>query len=98
MSKYDELKRNPPKIKIKEDAREVIFETISCMCDNKDRIRFKKDSDGYFKMSGMGSSLKNWGMKHHHTDIEWTADEEKWKEVISMINSGTSKVSSAKSR
>jgi hypothetical protein len=34
MSKFIELRQNTPKLAIKEGAREVIFKTISCMCDN----------------------------------------------------------------
>jgi hypothetical protein len=34
MSKFIELRQNTPKLTIKEGAREVIFKTISCMCDN----------------------------------------------------------------
>ena len=98
MSKYDELKNNPPKINIKENPREVIFETISCMCDNKHHIRLKKNSEGDFKIDGMGSAISNWQMKHHPTDIEWAADDNDWSKVVSMINSGTSKISTVKSR
>ena len=38
MSKYQELLQNPPtftKLYDSENLREVIFELISCMCDNK---------------------------------------------------------------
>ena len=31
-------------------------------------------------------------------DIEWAADDSKWADVFSMINSGTSKIESIKSR
>jgi hypothetical protein len=68
------------------------------MWHNKHHIRFKKDSNGDFKMSGMGFSLSNWQFNYEPHDIEWVADEEKWDEVIRMINTGTSVVSEAKSR
>jgi hypothetical protein len=51
MSKYIELKRNQPKLTVKKDAREVIFTTVSCMCDNIHYITFKKNADGDFKMA-----------------------------------------------
>ena len=41
MSKYQELRMNAPKLTIKEGAREVIFKTVSCMCDNVGHLRFK---------------------------------------------------------
>ena len=98
MSKYVELRRNQPKLTIKGGAREVIFKTISCMCDNVHHITFKKDSNGDFKMSGNGFALSNWQMKHPIHEIEWMADEEGWDEVIKMINSGTSVIESVTSR
>jgi hypothetical protein len=98
MSKYVELRRNQPKLTIKGGAREVIFKTISCMCDNVHYITFKKDSNGDFKMSGNGFALSNWQMKHKKHEIEWTADEEGWDVVIKMINSGTAAIESVTSR
>lgn len=98
MSKYAELRRNPPKLTVKKDAREVIFTTVSCMCDNIHYLTFKKDSNGDFKMNGKGFSLSNWQMKHPKHDIEWEADAGEWQGVIAMINSGTKVVSEVKSR
>ena len=98
MDKYQELRQNPPKLSIKGGAREVIFKTVSCMCDNVHHLRFRKNDDGDFKLDGMGYAISNWQMKHPKHEIEWMADEEGWDEVISMINSGTSKVESVVSR
>ena len=98
MSKYRELRINPPKLTIKGGAREVIFKTISCMCDNVHYLTFKKDENGDFKMSGNGFALSNWQMNHPKHEIEWMADEEGWDEVISMINSGTEVIESVTSR
>jgi hypothetical protein len=98
MSKYQELRMNPPKLTIKDGAREIIFTTISCMCDNVHYISFKKNDSGDFKMSGNGYSLRNWQMKHPIHDIEWEADANEWGGVIAMINSGTSVISEVKSR
>jgi hypothetical protein len=98
MSKYKELKQNPPKLTIKEGAREVIFKTISCMCDNVNYLRFKKNEDGDFKIDGMGFALSNWQMKHPRHEIEWEADENMWGGVIAMINSGTKVIESVTSR
>ena len=98
MSKYVELRVNTPKLIIKEGAREVIFKTISAMCDNVHYITFKKDSNGDFKMSGNGFALSNWQMKHEKHEIEWEADENIWGGVIAMINSGTAAIESVISR
>jgi hypothetical protein len=98
MSKYRELRQNPPKLTIKEGAREVIFKTISCMCDNVHYLRFKKNEEGDFKMDGMGYAISNWQMKHPKHEIEWEADENMWSGVIAMINSGTKVIESVTSR
>lgn len=98
MSQYRELFLNPPKLTIKDGAREVIFKTVSCMCDNVHYITFRKNDQGDFRMSGGGFALSNWQMKHAIHDIEWEADDANWKEVIKMINSGTELIESVKSR
>jgi len=98
MSKYRELKLNPPKLTIKGGAREVIFKTISCMCDNVHYLTFKKNDEGDFKMSGNGFALSNWQMEYPKHEVEWMADEEGWDNVIKMINSGTKVIEEVKSR
>lgn len=98
MSKYRELVQNPPKLSIKKDAREIIFNIVSCMCDNKHTLRLKKNEEGDFKLSGMGNALSNYQFEHKVVDIEWEADNNNWVDVINMINSGTSKIESLKSR
>jgi hypothetical protein len=54
MSKFRELRLNAPKLTIKKGAREVIFKTVSCMCDNVGHLRFKKNSDNDFKLRWNG--------------------------------------------
>ena len=98
MSKYRELKLNAPKLTIKEGAREVIFKTISCMHDNVHHLRFKKNDEGDFKLDGMGFAITNWQMSYENYELEWISDENKWDEVIEMINSGTSNIESVISR
>ena len=98
MSKYRELKLNSPKLTIKEGAREVIFKTVSCMCDNVHYLTFKKGENGDFKMSGNGFALSNWQMNHPKHEVEWEADENNWGGVIAMINSGTKVIESVTSR
>ena len=98
MSKYRELRMNQPKLTIKEGAREVIFKTVSCMCDNVHYLRFRKNDDGEFKLDGMGHAVSNWQMKHPKHDIEWEADAGEWGGVIAMINSGTEAIEEVISR
>ena len=108
MSKYQELLQNPPRVRpsIKKNAKEIIFYTVSCMCDNRHTLRLRKNDDGEFKMSGMGFALSNFqfglrpfvqgGIKPF--EIEWDADSGNWTDVIEMINSGTSKIEKIISR
>jgi len=98
MSKYRELRLNAPKLTIKEGAREVIFKTISCMCDNVGHLRFKKNNDGEFKINCYGQAYSNFQIKHHYTEIEWKADEGKWNDVVKMVNTGVEIIESAVSR
>lgn len=97
-SKYRSLRRYPPKLQVKENARELIITTISCMCDNIHHLTLKKNRDGDFRLDGNGFSLSNWQMEHPVHDIEWAADEGNWESVFEMINSGTSAISEIKSR
>ena len=98
MSKYQELIENPPKIEIKENAKEVIFEVVSCMCDNRNSIQFKKNEEGEFRVNGRGSAMSNFQMAHDTIDLTWSADEQDWSRVIAMINTGTSRVASVRAR
>ena len=97
-SKYKSLKRYPPKLQVKENARELVITTVSCMCDNIHYLTFKKNSEGDFKLNGGGFSLSNWQFNYPVHDIEWAADEGNWDNVFEMINSGTEAISEVKSR
>ena len=105
MSKYQELLQNPPRVRssIKKNAKEVIFYVVSCMCDNKHTLRFRKNDDDEFKMSGMGQALSNFQFGYKEGgikpfEIEWEADNGNWTDVIEMINSGTEKIEKVISR
>lgn len=98
MSKYIELLNTPPKLEVKKDAREVVINLVSCMCDNKEKWTFKKNDDGDFKINTHGFAFKNFQTKFDKDEIEWEADEQNWSEVFRMINSGTSKIESLRSR
>jgi hypothetical protein len=103
MSKYRELRMNKPQLTIKEEAREVIFTLVSCMCNNVSYVKFYKNDNGDFRIqsttkNGMGNAFSNYQIKHPKDDIEWEADDNNWDKVITMINSGTSVIESVKSR
>ena len=103
MKTYKELTLNPPELTIIENARQVIFTMVSCMCNNKSYITFNKGSDGDFDMwatlpSGMGYSISNYQLGHPKHNILWEADDQKWKEVINMLNNGTAQIEEVKSR
>tara|TARA_R110000751_G_scaffold94798_5_gene185076 strand:- start:2746 stop:3042 length:297 start_codon:yes stop_codon:yes gene_type:complete len=98
MTKYRELLKNPPKLEVKENSREIKIDLVSCMCDNRYRWTIKKNEDGDYKIFTHGFAYSNWQIKHQIDDIEWVADEGNWIEVFRMINSGTSKIENIKSR
>ena len=98
MSKYSELLNNPPKLEVKENAREIKIYLVSCMCDNRYRWTIKKNEAGDYKIFTHGFAYSNFQIKHRRDDIEWEADEGNWNKVFEMINSGTSKIESIKSR
>ena len=97
-SKYVELTQNPPKLEVVENAREVIISLVSCMCDNRNKWTLKKNQDGDFKISTHGHAFSNFQTRFDRDEIEWAADASDWKKVFRMINSGTSKIESVRSR
>ena len=104
MSIYQKLTYTPPKLEIKKDAKQIIFEMVSCMCDNRSLLTLKQNTDGEFKLNspprngGYGQSLSNFQFKFATYEIEWEADEQHWDKVFEMINSGTEVIESVKSR
>jgi len=101
MSKYQELLKNPFYMHgktVKENAREVIFYVVSCMCDNRYTLHFSKKDNGDFRMSGGSFALSNFQFEFKPFEIEWEADGGDWIGVKNMINSGTVKVEKVISR
>jgi len=68
------------------------------MCDNRYRWTIKKNEAGDYKIFTHGFAYSNFQIKHRRDDIEWEVDEGNWNKVFEMINSGTSKIESIKSR
>ena len=97
-SKYSELCSNPPILTVVENAREVIINLVSCMCDNKNKFTLKKNADGDFKLNTNGHAFSNFQIPFAKDEIEWAADASDWKGVFRMINAGTSKIESVRSR
>lgn len=98
MTLFQELRQNPPKLHVVSNPRQVVFTMISAMCDNRSKIFMKKNSDGDFKINCGIHSFSNYQMKFDKDDIEWAADEQRWSDVFTMINSGTAVISEVKSR
>jgi len=98
MEKYKTLRNNKPLLSVKKDSREVVFTTISAMCDNVGKLTLRKNEHGDFRLSGNGYSLSNWQMEYDKQEIEWEADEQNWSKVINMINTGTSVIEKVVSR
>lgn len=101
MSKYSykETKLNPPVLEICESPREVIFDVVSCMCDNMSKLFLRKNKDGDFKLDAGSQSLRNFQMEYDFKlNIEWAADDNNWEEVIRIINTGTKLACAVRSR
>jgi hypothetical protein len=97
-SKYTELRNNPPVLNVVPNAREIVIDLVSCMCDNKNKLSFKRDANGDYKISTHGYAFSNFQIKHDKIDIEWEADAQNWESVFKMINTGTSLIESVRSR
>ena len=90
MSLYDQLKRNPPKLQIEGEFREIKIDLVSVMCDNKYRWTARKKDDGDFVINTGGFAYSNFGIENHYKDdIEWAMDRGDWTWVFDMINEGT---------
>ena len=71
---------------IVENPKEVIFHTVASMCDNKHLFKFKKDANGEFKLSCNGFAYSNFGIPNDKYELEWAADDDRFFNVIQMIN------------
>ena len=71
-----------------QNPREVIFHTVASMCDNKHMFRFKKNAEGDFNLTCNGFAYSNFGIKNDKYELEWAADDDRFFNVIQMINSG----------
>ena len=83
---------------IVQNPREVIFHTVASMCDNKHLFKFKKDASGEFKLSCNGFAYSNFGIPNDKYELEWAADDDRFFNVIQMINSGYQVVEKVVSR
>jgi hypothetical protein len=83
---------------IVENPREVILHTVAGMCDNKHMFKFKKDANGEFKLSCNGFAYSNFGIPNDKYELEWAADDDRFFNVIQMINSGYQVVEKVVSR
>lgn len=73
--------------------QEVRFGLVSCMCDNRYTMLFKKTPEGEYRISAGGSALSNFQMKGDYSnDLRWAATKGDWKTVASIIRTGTSAI------
>ena len=80
---------------VKENARSS-YHNYFLYCDNENKLTLKKNSEGDFKIYTHGKSFNNYQIEVSKDDIEWTADDGNWQDVIDMINTGTSLVQNIK--
>lgn len=100
MSIYQSLLQNPPKLVFVPNSRQVIFNLVSCMCDNKHTIAYDLDKDNL-----SGYSISNLQLKGGYYDLVMLLeqalaedDAEAFAKSVSLINTGTSKVASVQFR
>ena len=113
MSKYREIRQNPPALKVVDNPSRVTFKMIDAMCDNRSEINFVKTKD-FWKVravlpSGMGNSLSNYQfgrgsyapkntLRVTAQDLCWMAEDGEWDEIIKVVNSGVSVIELIRSK
>jgi hypothetical protein len=95
---YRSLVQNPPKLEIVENATKVIFNMVSCMCDNRSQIVISGNYISSKLDNGLGYSMSNYQMECTTEDLKWEVEDGNWDKVIEMINSGTARIESVKSK
>jgi hypothetical protein len=98
MSKYRELVSNPVKNIITGKPKQVLLDLVSCMCDNKSQITFALNENGSYSCLTHGQAFSNFQTGCSKADLLWEADDEKWDNVLKMINTGTSQISQIRVR
>ena len=101
MSIYQILLHNPPKLVLVPNSRQVIFNLVSCMCDNKNTIAYDLDKDNLSGYSLSNLQLRGGGYYDLVTLLEQALaedDAEAFAKSVSLINTGTSKVASVQFR
>lgn len=94
---YDRLRMNPPVLEVKKDATKVIFTMVSCMCDNISYVKIENNVVSHYN-DHCALSFSNLQCHGNKEDVIWAAEDEDWTEVIRILNSGTSKIASVRSK
>ncbi len=110
MSKYREIRQNPPALKVVDNPSRVTLKMIDAMCDNRSEIKFIKTEDFWrvwaVMPSGMGYAMSNFqfgcgatggGFKATAEDLCWMALEGDWDGILKTINSGTAVIEKVRS-
>ena len=101
MSIYQSLLHNPPKLVFVPNSRQVIFNLVSCMCDNKCTIAYDLDKDNLSGYSLSNLQLTGGGYYDLVMLLEQALaedDAEAFAKSVSLINTGTSKIASVQFR
>ena len=101
MDIYQSLLQNPPKLVFVPNSRQVIFNLVSCMCDNKNTIAYDLDKDNLTGYSISNLQLKGGGyydLVMLLEDALANDDAKAFAKSVSLINTGTSKISSVQFR
>jgi hypothetical protein len=98
MTKYEQLKNAPIKLNVCKNPREVHFNVVSCMCDNRHIISFKKKENGEWDHHGNGQAMSNFKLKLDSIDLNWSAEDGAWKDIFNAINNKYQFVEKIRSR
>tara|TARA_R110002020_G_C15989601_1_gene749244 strand:+ start:42 stop:335 length:294 start_codon:yes stop_codon:yes gene_type:complete len=94
----NELRLNPPTLKVEGKPREIKIDTVASMCDNKHRFTIKLNEEGDYKIYRHGYAWSCFGIKMRQDDVEWLADDGEWNKVFEAFNSGYQLIESVKYR
>ena len=99
---YQTLRPVPPvpdSLQVNNNYSELLFELVSCMCDNISYIRFK-EIDGQVKISHFNNhcslALSNLQLACTRVDLEWAFED--ISRLIRLISTGTSRIKSVTGR
>lgn len=98
-SLYQITRQNPPIFDIKPNPREIIFELVSCMCDNISYLHYRRDNSSLRHYNSHCSlAFSNLQCKALQAEVLWAIEDNEFDKVVAMLNTSTSRVFSIKIR